>query len=405
MYKIPELLAPAGSFETLKTAYYFGADAAYIAGKSFGLRAFSANFDDDALKEAVLYAHERQKKLYITVNSVIHNHQLADLKDYLVYLSEIGADAVIFADPAVAKIIRDHHIPLEMHLSTQTNTFNYASAAFWHELGVKRIVLSRELTLEEIAAIVAHIPETLEIETFVHGAMCVAHSGRCLLSSALTGRSGNKGECAQPCRWEYYLHERGYDGQYFPIGEDEHGTYILNSKDLMMIEYIDLLSAAGVASLKIEGRMKSPYYVASVVGAYRRALDAYAQAGPKYVFDQSLKEELIKSASRQFCTGFYFGKPEQDLEKTLSPDRKYCFAAVVREDAENGRVLVEQRNRFFAGDELEVLSPALWGEKLTVEEIRNQDGETQPSAPHPQQKLYLPCTLPLKAGDILRKVL
>lgn len=402
--KRAELLAPAGSFECLKTALYFGADAVYVAGKTFGLRAFANNFSDDELKEATEYTHERGCKIYVTVNALVHNSQFEDLKGYLKTLSVIGVDGVIVSDPGVIQLIKEEGIGLSIHLSTQSSTFNYKSAAFWHSLGVKRIVLSRELTLDEIKGIIDNKPESLEIEVFVHGAMCVAHSGRCLLSYALTGRSGNKGECAQPCRWEYYLHEKGYEGQYFQITEDERGTYILNSKDLMMIEHIDKLIEAGIDSFKIEGRMKSPYYVASVVSSYRRAMDDYYSSEGDYVFDQSLKDELIKSASRQFSTGFFFGKPEQDLEKTLSGDREYTFVGIVINDAENGEVLVEQRNKFCVGDRLEILSPTIHDKYIDVEYIRNDDGEEQDSAPHPQQHIHINSDLPLKTGDILRKI-
>ena len=234
-----ELLAPAGTYECLETAFYFGADAAYLAGKTFGLRAFADNFSDEELVKAVGYAHSLGKKIHVTVNALVHNSQFGQLLDYLGFLADAGVDAVIVSDPGVIQLIHENGIDLNIHLSTQSSTFNVKSAAFWHSQGIKRIVLARELTLSEIAEIVREKPEGLEIETFVHGAMCVAHSGRCLLSSALTGRSGNKGECAQPCRWEYYIYEKGYDGQYFSISEDEHGTYILNAKDLMMIEHID----------------------------------------------------------------------------------------------------------------------------------------------------------------------
>lgn len=403
-YIKPELLAPAGTFECLKTAFYFGADAVYLAGKSFGLRAFAANFDNDELKQAVEYAHNLGKKIHVTVNSVIRNTQMDELKDYLMFLAQIGVDAVIVCDPAIIKIIRDNNINLEMHLSTQTNTFNYMSCLFWHELGVKRVVLSRELTMEDIECICKNVPKSLEIETFVHGAMCVAHSGRCLLSAALTGRSGNKGACAQPCRWEYYLYEKGYEGEYFPISEDEHGTYILNSKDLMMIEHVDRLMQAGITSFKIEGRMKSPYYVASVVNAYRRAIDSVMEQGDSYVFDEHLKEELIKSATRQFSTGFYFNKPRQDIDKCFK-ERPYAFVGIVTEDAQDGMVKIEQRNKFWAGDTIEVISPNLTNASFVAHKIINEDGEEQESAPHPQQKLTISCNLPLKKGDILRKML
>lgn len=399
-----ELLAPAGSMECLETAYYFGADAAYIAGTQFGLRAYAANFSRDGIVRAAELARKSIKKLYITVNSVIGSSQINELAEYLFFLADTGVDAVIFSDPAVLKTVRDLKIPLELHLSTQANTFNYASASFWHELGVRRVVLSRELSLDEIRTIIKNKPKELDIEVFVHGAMCVAYSGRCLLSYALTGRSGNKGECAQPCRWEYYLYEKGYEGQYFSISEDEKGTYVLNSKDLMMIEYIPDLMEAGISSFKIEGRMKSPYYVASTVDAYRRAIDSYNRDGARYVFDQTLKEELVKSASRPFSTGFYFGRAQQDI--LHEPDeRRYSFVAVVLKDADNGEVTLQQRNKFLVGDTLEALSPELKNERITVEKIVNEEGGLQESAPHPQQTIRINCSLPLKKGDILRKLI
>ncbi len=399
-----ELLAPAGSMECLKTAYYFGADAAYIAGTEFGLRAYAANFSRDEIVRAVDLARKSIRKLYITVNSVIGSSRINELAEYLFFLADTGVDAVIFSDPAVLKTVRDLKIPLELHLSTQANTFNYSSASFWHELGVRRIVLSRELSLEEIRTVIKNKPKELEIEVFIHGAMCVAYSGRCLLSYAMTGRSGNKGECAQPCRWEYYLHEKGYEGQYFPISEDEKGSYVLNSKDLMMIEYIPDLIEAGITSFKIEGRMKSPYYVASAVDAYRRAIDGCYRDGARYVFDQTLKDELIKSATRPFSTGFFFGRAQQDIQKEFS-GRRYSFVGIVLEDATGGEVKLEQRNKFLLGDTLEVLSPHLKNERIEVEKIVNEDGGLQESAPHPQQTVWLNCRLPLKKGDILRKLI
>ncbi|MEI6102079.1 MAG: U32 family peptidase C-terminal domain-containing protein, partial [Eubacteriales bacterium] len=263
---------------------------------------------------------------------------------------------------------------------------------------------SRELQLDDIRTISNNKPKDLQLEVFVHGAMCVAYSGRCLLSHAMTGRNANRGECTQPCRWEYFLHEKGHEGQYFPISEDQKGTYVLNSMDLMMIEYIPDLMEAGISSLKIEGRMKSPYYVASTVNAYRRAMDAYTRDGGRYSFDTSLKEELVKSATRPFSTGFFFGRPQQDINKEHDP-RRYSFVAVVREDAADGEVLLEQRNKFLAGDTLEVLSPRLQQTSIVVAKIVNMEGEEQESAPHPQQLIKIPCEVPLRAGDILRKII
>ncbi len=400
-----ELLAPAGNRECMETALYFGADAVYMAGKDFGLRAFADNFTDDELAASVALAHDLGKKIYITVNAVLFHHELNDLPGYLSFLSKIGVDGIIVSDPAVLYIVNRDKIPITVHLSTQANTTNYLSASFWYEQGIKRIVLSREVPLNDIRAIRENAPDGLEIEAFVHGAMCVAHSGRCLLSAALTGRSGNKGACAQPCRWEYYLYEKGYDGQYFNIAEDNKGTYIMNSRDLMMIRYISQLVEAGITSFKIEGRMKSAYYVASVVSAYRRAIDAYYEQGNDYVFDEGLEEELIKSATRGFTTGFFFGDPGQagqDTQRDVDL-RKYTFVAKVTEDACDGMLAVEQRNKFSVGETLEVLSPVLNGAAFRVEWIETVSGQMQDSAPHPQQALYINCPYPLQAGDVLRR--
>ncbi|MEA4853588.1 MAG: U32 family peptidase [Christensenella sp.] len=400
-----ELLAPAGNRECMETAFHFGADAVYMAGEKFGLRAFADNFSEEELAETVAYAHSLGKKIYITVNAVLYNEELEALEDSLRYLADIGADAAIISDPAVIQLVKEKQIPLTLHLSTQANTTNYLSSCFWHEQGIRRIVLSREVPLCDIKAIRDHTPKTLELEAFVHGAMCVAHSGRCLLSAAMTGRSGNKGACAQPCRWEYYLYEKGYDGQYFKISEDERGTYIMNSRDLMMIEYIPELVAAGITSFKIEGRMKSAYYVASVVSAYRRALDAYIRDGADYVFDQSLKEELVKSATRGFSTGFFFGNPGlagQDIHRNISY-RKYTFTGKVLESVGNGYITIEQRNKFSVGETLEVLSPNVQGASFVVTQITAQDGTAQESAPHPQQVVMINCPYELQAGDLLRR--
>ena len=400
-----ELLAPAGNMECLKTALYFGADAVYMAGQSYGLRAFADNFSDEQLSEAVQLTHNGNKKIYITVNSVMWNRDLDGLGGYLRYLSEIGADGVIVSDPAVIELVQREQLSIPIHLSTQANTTNYLSASFWNRQGVKRIVLSREVSLDDIQTIRQNTPEGLELEAFVHGSMCVAHSGRCLLSSVMTGRSGNKGACAQPCRWEYYLYEKGYDGQYFPIMEDDRGTYIMNSRDLMMIEYIPQLAEAGITSFKIEGRMKSAYYVASVVHAYRRALDAYYAQKDNYVFDESLKEELIKSATRGFTTGFFFGNPyeaAQDVTRDVDL-RRYTFVGKVHENLPEGYLKVEQRNKFSIGEKLEILSPSVENTFFTVTQIMDMDGNMQDSAPHPQQMVRINCPYTLHEGDLLRR--
>lgn len=402
-----ELLAPAGNMECLKTAVYYGADAVYIAGKQYGLRAFAPNFTIEEIKEAADFLHSQNKRIYVTLNAVFRNEDFAGLDEYLLALDCAGIDAVIVSDPGVIARIRRVVPDMEIHLSTQMNISNAESAVFWHQYGVKRVVLSRELSLEEIREIRENTPSSMEIETFVHGAMCIAHSGRCLLSSVFTGRSGNKGECAQPCRWEYHLSEQGYPGEYFPIQEDDRGTYILNSKDLRMIEYIDKLVEAGITSLKVEGRMKSTYYVACVINAYRRAIDAYYANPDHFQLEPWLLEELDESATRRFTTGFYFGNPMgegQDIQKAY-PKQRYSFVALVRgEGREKGMILVEQRNKFSIGDTVRILSPHCLPMTFIVERIVNMDGEEQQSAPHAQQMLYINCPVELREGDILRKI-
>ncbi len=399
-----ELLAPAGNMECLETAFGFGADAVYIAGKSFGLRAFADNFSNEDIENALQYAHSIDKKIYITANAVVYNDEIDQLEKYICFLADVGVDGVIISDPSVVEIAKRNNLRVPLHLSTQVNTTNRLSAAFWYRSGVKRIVLSREVSLADIKEIGSTKPDGLELEAFVHGAMCIAHSGRCLMSSVLTGRSGNRGECAQPCRWEYHIHEKGYDGDFFPINEDERGTYLLNSKDLMMIEYIPELIGAGLRSLKIEGRMKSVYYVASVVNAYRKAIDAYCANPAGYGQDRALIEELEKSATRQFCTGFYLGRPGDETQDTdrITKMRKYTFAAKVLAEAEDGYVQVEQRNKFSIGDVLEVLSPSVSGVQFIINEIMGDDGPQQ-SAPHAQQHVTINCPVGLRKGDLLRR--
>lgn len=397
-----ELLAPAGSDESLKSALKFGADAIYLGGTKFGLRAFAQNFDIQQLKDAVFLVHSQNKKVYLTVNAAFYDEDFAGFDDYIKEISDIGVDALIVSDPGAISFIKDIAPNMEIHLSTQANTTNSKSAAFWHKNGVKRIVLAREMSIEQIKCLRENTPETLELEVFIHGAMCISYSGRCLLSSVLTGRSGNLGECAQPCRWEYYLHEQGYEGQYFPIFEDERGTYILNSKDLMMIEHLDKLVDAGVTSFKIEGRMKSAYYVACVVGAYRRAIDDM-YAGRE--FDESLLENLYDSGTRDFTTGFFFGNPYAEGQQTqrdiVIPNQ--LFAAKVLDcDIKNHLIKIEQRNKFLVGDTLSAISPNVSG-KFTVEIIKTEDGILIDSAPHPKEIIYINCPFELKDGDLLKK--
>ena len=383
-----ELLAPAGGWESLTAAADFGADAVYAAGKSYGLRAFADNFEPDEIARAAEYLHARGKRLYITLNAVFHAQDFTGLDNYIAALRDAKADAFIVTDPGVLTACRRIAPDVPLHLSTQANTTNAMSANFWHEQGVSRVILSRELSLEEIAEIRQKTPKTLELEAFVHGAMCIAYSGRCLLSSFFTGRSGNGGACAQPCRWEYHLYERGYDGEYFPAFSDDRGTYVLNSKDLCMIEHIRELMDAGVVSFKVEGRMKSAYYVACVTGAYRRAVDDALAGRP---VDPELLTEVNKAGSRPFTTGFYFGNPRESGQDTQrgSALRTYDFVGVVKgETSADGKVLIQQRGKFYAGDTLEALTPA-GSVTFTVTAIHTPEGEERESAPHPKEMLVL----------------
>ena len=377
-----ELLAPAGTFLKLKTAFKFGADAVYFAGKKFGLRAFAGNFEDDEIEKAVNYAHSLNKKVYITVNILAHEADFDGLKEYIEYLDKIGVDAVIVADVGIIKLIRDVAPNLDIHVSTQANVTNSYSAKFFQDMGVKRIVLARELSIEEIKKIHEVVPD-MELEAFVHGAMCISYSGRCLLSNYFTGRDSNRGACVQACRWEYTITEKSRQGQQFPIEEDERGTYILNSKDLCMIKHLKELEEAGICSFKIEGRMKSEYYVACTVNAYRRALNGE---------DVDISE-LEKSSHRLFTTGFYFGEKDKECFTSSSPVQTHEFMALVLEDAKDGYVKIEQRNRFKVGDTLEVLSPdENFNKKIKVTEIKNLKGELIDDAKKVQEK----------EGDILR---
>lgn len=404
--KRPELLAPAGNLERLKIAVHYGADAVYVGGKQFGLRAFADNFTIEELLEGIQYAHQYKVKVYVTLNMIPHNDDLDGLEDYITKLEKGGADAFIISDPGVFNTVRETAPEAEIHISTQANNTNWKSAQFWHTLGAKRIVLARELSLKEIATIRDRSPKSLEFEIFVHGAMCISYSGRCLLSNYLAHRDANRGECAQPCRWKYFLMEEKRSGEYMPVFQDQKGTYIFNSKDLMMLEYIPQLVQAGVSSFKIEGRMKTSFYVATVVKAYRNAIDQYFLNPAAYVFDSTLILEICKASHREFTTGFYFDKPDVDAHQYDASHylREYEFVGMVLGyDGEKKEAIVEQRNRFFLNDELEILSPTAPSRTFIVEQIRNENGEQQNSAPHPQQILRIPCTFELKKYDLLRK--
>lgn len=397
-----ELLAPAGNMEKLKTAIYFGADAVYLSGKKFGLRAFASNFNEKELEEASKFVHEKGKKLYVTVNIVAHNSDFDNLDKYLKFLQDIKIDGVIVSDLGIMEFVKRYAPRLDIHVSTQANVTNKYVAKFLADYGVKRIVLARELSLKEIKEIRKFIPEEVELEAFVHGAMCISYSGRCLLSNYLTGRDSNKGACVQACRWEYTIREKSRTSEKScEIQEDNRGTYILNSKDLNMIKYLKELSDAGISSFKIEGRMKSPYYVANITNAYRRAIEL-VKLGKKV--PKSLEEETMKSSHRKYTTAFYFGSKDKEYLESSTPIQNYEFVAFVLENAKDGKVLIEQRNRFSIGDELEVLSPIdIFNKKIRVKKLENLKGEEILDAKGVQEKLYLHTTLPLKANDILRK--
>ena len=393
-----ELLAPAGNFEKFLTALHFGADAVYLAGGRFGLRAFAGNFSDEEMKDAIKIAHEQGKKVYVTINIIAKDKDFEGLEDYLKFLEEIHVDAVIVADIGVLQFVRKKTPNLTVHVSTQANIINSYSARLMAELGAKRLILARELSLDEIKEIRKNLPKDVEIEVFVHGAMCMAYSGRCLLSNYLTGRDSNHGECVQACRWKYLIREVSREDE-LEVQEDERGSYIFNSKDLNMLSHLQELKDAGVDSIKIEGRMKSAYYVATVVNAYRMALDML----PKK--DERLEAELLKASHRRYTTGFYFNDPERQFVEDSMPVQESEFVAIVSKDCQNGTVELEMRNKFSVGDELEILSPDknIFNKKLKIEKITNSSGEDVQSAKVVQEKVTVPCLLPLKKGDILRK--
>lgn len=397
-----ELLAPAGDFERLVTAIHFGADAVYFAGKKFGLRAFASNFDEEEIIKAINYAHERNVKVYITVNILAHNEDFVGLIDYLKFLDKEGADGVIVSDIGIASLVKEH-TNLELHVSTNANITNIHSAKMWVKLGAKRLVLARELSLQEIKEIKNEVGENIDLECFGHGAMCISYSGRCLLSNYLTGRDSNKGECAQPCRWQYALGVKNdiEETNYFPILEDGKGTYILNSKDICMIEHIKELAQAGVTSLKVEGRMKTNYYVATVINAYRRAIDEYySNLKPSFNY----LEEVKKTSNRDFTTGFYFENNSKENLNTSKQSETHKYIAVVLESLNNGYILVEHRNKFLLGDELEILSSGEnFNKKFIVEDIIDCENNHLKEVKKIKHHVYIKCPYKLNKYDILRK--
>lgn len=404
--KLPELLIPASSLEVLKTAVVFGADAVYIGGEAFGLRAKAKNFTIEEMAEGVKFAHEHNVKVYVTANILAHNRDLEGAKAYFKELGEIvHPDALIISDPAIFTIARQTLPEMEIHISTQANNTNYGTYNFWHSLGAKRVVSARELSLQEIREIRDNIPDDLEIETFIHGAMCISYSGRCLLSSFLTGRDANQGACTHPCRWKYAVMEETRPGEYMPVEENERGTYIFNSKDLCMIEHIPELVEAGIDSLKIEGRMKTALYVATVARTYRMALDDYAKSEEYYRSRMDVyKEEIAKCTYRQYTTGFFFGKPDHNTQIYDSNVymREYTYLGIVGEKNEWG-YRIEQRNKFSVGEEIELMKPDGTNTLVTVKSIRDENGNMQESAPHPKQVLYIDLGTELSQYDILRR--
>ena len=395
-----ELLAPAGDKDKLIMAIEYGADAVYLASTRFGLRTFAGNFDLESLKWAVEYAHERNVKIYVTVNIIPHESDLEDLPQYISFLDSIHVDALICADLGVISIVRRIAPDMPIHVSTQANITNSESAKVFISMGVKRLILAREMTLEEIKRLRNNIPEDIELEAFVHGAMCISYSGRCLLSNFFTNRDANRGSCVQACRWEYVIREINKDQEY-PIEEDERGTYILNSKDLCMIENLDKLKAVGVDSVKIEGRMKTEYYVANIVNAYRMAID-YLNTHEEFNLPEEIKNEVYKSSHRDYSYGFYFGDPKQNLETSL-PVSEYDFVAVVLEDSTNGWTKVEMRNRFNIDSSLELLSKTKNNVIINIEKIKDLDGCELSECKIPKQQVYIKCNQDLKKYEILRR--
>lgn len=402
----PELLIPASSLKVLKIAVIYGADAVYIGGEAFGLRAKAKNFSMEEIREGIAFAHAHDVKVYITANILAHNGDLDGVREYFAELREIKPDALIISDPGVYMIAKEVCPEIERHISTQANNTNYGTYRFWYEQGAKRVVSARELSLAEIKEIRANIPDDLEIETFIHGAMCISYSGRCLLSNYFTGRDANQGACTHPCRWKYAVVEEKRPGEYLPVYENERGTYIFNSKDLCMIEHIPELMESGIDSFKIEGRMKTALYVATVARTYRRAIDDYKQSPELYREHMAWYQEQISNCTyRQFTTGFFFGKPsdEAQIYDNNTYVKEYTYLGIVGEQNEEGLYRVEQRNKFSVGESIEVMKPDGANITVTVQRIVDEEGNDMESAPHPKQVLYIDLGQPLAMYDILRR--
>lgn len=401
-----ELLIPAGSLDVLKTAVIYGADAVYIGGEAFGLRAKAKNFTKEDMKEGIAFAHERGVKVYVTANILAHNEDLPGVEEYFEEMKEVRPDALIISDPGVFAIARRILPDMELHVSTQANNTNYGTFLFWHSQGAKRVVTARELSLKEIKEIRDRIPEDMEIESFIHGAMCISYSGRCLLSNYFVGRDANQGACTHPCRWKYSVVEETRPGEYMPVYENERGTYIFNSKDLCMIEHIPEMIEAGIDSFKIEGRMKTALYVATVARTYRRAIDDYLESPEKYRANMEwYKAEIGKCTYREFTTGFYFHKPDSTTQIYDSNTyvKNYTYIGTVETVFEDGSFQMEQKNKFTVGETIEIMKPDGRNLAVTVEEIRNEEGEQMESAPHPKQILKVKLSETPEAYDILRR--
>lgn len=405
MRKKPELLIPASSLEVLKTAVIFGADAVYIGGEAFGLRAKAKNFSPEDMKEGIEFAHAHGVRVHVTVNILAHNDDLAGVEEYLKELKSLGPDALIIADPAIFQMAKEICPEIERHISTQANNTNYGTYRFWWELGAKRVVTARELSLKEIKEIRERIPEEMEIESFIHGAMCISYSGRCLLSNFFTGRDANQGACTHPCRWKYAVVEETRPGEYMPVYENERGTYIFNSKDLCMIEHIPEMVDAGIDSFKIEGRMKTALYVATVARTYRKAIDDYFESEEKYRENMPWYLDQISNCTyRQFTTGFYFGKPseESQIYDNNTYVKEYTYLGIIGEE-KDGLYRIEQRNKFSIGETIEIMKPNGDNIEVTVSRIVDEEGQEQESAPHPKQVLYVRLDQKAEPGDILRR--
>ena len=405
MARHPELLIPASSLEVLKTAVIFGADAVYIGGEAFGLRAKAKNFSKEDMAEGIKFAHEHDVKVYVTANILAHNGDLEGARQYFRELGEMKPDGLIIADPGMFVLAGEECPDIERHISTQANNTNYETYNFWHKLGATRVVSARELSLEEIKEIRAHIPDDLEIETFIHGAMCISYSGRCLLSNYFTGRDANQGACTHPCRWKYSIVEETRPGEYMPVYENERGTYIFNSKDLCMIEHIPEILDAGIDSLKIEGRMKTALYVATVARTYRKAIDDYKKDPELYKKNMPWYLEQISNCTyRQFTTGFFFGKPDETTQiyDNNTYVKEYTYLGIIGEERD-GTYRIEQRNKFSVGEMIEVMKPNGDNVEVIVKRILTEDGVEQESAPHPKQVLYVDLGIKVDQYDILRR--